>query len=172
MPAKLWNWRLWAGFILSLVALLGYAFVVASTGALAVFWPSLVLFVIAAVLLISGFTRSRREPQTYRGKICRPGPGWPEYPVSWPLQLCQLPGVQELPGSQQRAQSWPARAGIYPRRLNRQKLLSVPTALHPDWEFRRGHPDAQRRAGCFLSGLLVRGLHLRVTGDSAQLGLF
>ncbi|HLJ29865.1 MAG TPA: hypothetical protein VKY85_24365 [Candidatus Angelobacter sp.] len=72
MPAKLWNWRLWAGFALSLVALLGYAFIVASTGALAVFWPSLVLFLIAAVLLVSGFTRSRREPQTYRGRIAGP----------------------------------------------------------------------------------------------------
>lgn len=72
MTAKLWNWRLWVGFVLSLVALVGYGYVVVSTGALAVFWPSLVLFVVAAALLISGLMRRRREPQTYRGKIAGP----------------------------------------------------------------------------------------------------
>lgn len=72
MTAKLLNWRLWAGFVISLVALVGYGYVVVSTGALSVFWPSLVLFVVAAALLISGLRRSRREPQTYRGKIAGP----------------------------------------------------------------------------------------------------
>jgi uncharacterized protein (DUF58 family) len=72
VTAKLWNWRLWAGFVLSLVALVGYGYVVVGTGALAVFWPSLALFVVAAVLLLSGLMRSRREPQTYRGKIAGP----------------------------------------------------------------------------------------------------
>jgi peroxiredoxin len=34
-----------------------------------VFWPSLLLFVVVAVLLASGLKRARREPQSYRGKI-------------------------------------------------------------------------------------------------------
>jgi hypothetical protein len=70
MAAKLWNWRLWAGFGLTVVALVGYALLVMGTRA--VFWPSLLLFVVAAVLLASGLKRARREPQSYRGKIAGP----------------------------------------------------------------------------------------------------
>jgi hypothetical protein len=70
MTAKLWNWRLWAGFGLSVVALAGYALLVMETRA--VFWPSLLLFAVAAVLLASGWKRARREPQSYRGKIAGP----------------------------------------------------------------------------------------------------
>ncbi|HEY6352255.1 MAG TPA: hypothetical protein VI636_22890 [Candidatus Angelobacter sp.] len=72
MSDKLWNWRLWAGFGLSLAALAGYSFIVVSTGALSVFWPSLFLFVVAAVFLISGLARGRREPQLYRSKAAGP----------------------------------------------------------------------------------------------------
>ena len=67
MSAKLWNWRLWAGFGLSIGALAGYAFWVNETRA--VFWPALLLFVVAAVLLFSGLKRRSREPELYRGKI-------------------------------------------------------------------------------------------------------
>ncbi|HEY6250907.1 MAG TPA: hypothetical protein VI685_13180 [Candidatus Angelobacter sp.] len=72
MSAKLWNWRLWAGFALSLVTLLGYGYIVVSTGSRNVFWPGLFLFVVAAVFLTSGVKRGRREPQIYRGKIAGP----------------------------------------------------------------------------------------------------
>ena len=67
MSARLWNWQLWAGFGLSLVTLASYVFFVNMTPA--VFWPGLMLFAIAAKLLMSGWKRVRREPQTYRGKI-------------------------------------------------------------------------------------------------------
>jgi hypothetical protein len=70
MATKLWNWRLWAGFGLSIVALVGYGFLVNETRA--VFWPALLLFVVAAVLLISGLNRRSREPELYRGKIAGP----------------------------------------------------------------------------------------------------
>jgi hypothetical protein len=70
MTAKLWNWRLWAGFGLSVVALTGYGLFVMETRA--VFWPSLLLFAIAAVLLASGLRRARRDPQSYRGRIAGP----------------------------------------------------------------------------------------------------
>ena len=67
MAAKLWNWRLWAGFGLSIGALAGYVFWVNETRA--VFWPALLLFEVAAVLLFSGLKRRSREPELYRGKI-------------------------------------------------------------------------------------------------------
>jgi hypothetical protein len=47
MAAKLWNWRLWAGFGLSMGALAVYIFWVNETRA--VFWPALLLFVVAAL---------------------------------------------------------------------------------------------------------------------------
>ena len=67
MAAKLWNWRPWAGFGLSMGALAGYVLWVNETRA--VFWPALLLFVVAAVLLFSGWKRRSREPELYRGKI-------------------------------------------------------------------------------------------------------
>jgi hypothetical protein len=70
VTAKLWNWRLWAGFGLSVVALVGYGLLVMETRV--VFWPSLLLFMVAGVLLASGWKRARRGPQSYRGKIAAP----------------------------------------------------------------------------------------------------
>jgi hypothetical protein len=67
MAAKLWNWRLWAGFGLSIAALACYVVWVNETRA--VFWPALLLFLVAAVLLFSGIKRRSREPELYRGKI-------------------------------------------------------------------------------------------------------
>ena len=67
MAAKLWNWRLWAGFGLSIVAFAGYAFWVNETRA--VFWPALLLFVVAATLLFWGWKRRSRAPELYRGKM-------------------------------------------------------------------------------------------------------
>lgn len=67
MAAKLWNWRPWAGFGLSMGALAGYVLWVNETRA--VFWPALLLFLVAAVLLFSGWKRRSREPELYRGKI-------------------------------------------------------------------------------------------------------
>jgi len=67
MAAKLWNWRLWAGFGLSIAALAGYVFWVNETRA--VFWPALLLFAVAAVLLLSGLKRRSRDPELYRGKV-------------------------------------------------------------------------------------------------------
>lgn len=70
MAGKRWNWRLWAGFGLSIVALAVYILFVGETRA--VFWPALLLFLLAAVLLVSGWRRRSREPELYRGKIA----GW------------------------------------------------------------------------------------------------
>lgn len=70
MAAKRWNWRLWAGFALSVAALVGYGFWVNETRA--AFWPALLLFVLAGALLFTGMKRRRREPDLYRGKIAGP----------------------------------------------------------------------------------------------------
>jgi hypothetical protein len=70
MAAKLWNWRLWAGLGVSIGALAAYVFSVMETRA--VFWLALLLFVIGAVLLVSGLKRRSREPELYRGKVAGP----------------------------------------------------------------------------------------------------
>jgi hypothetical protein len=67
---KLWNWRLWAGFAVSLLALLVYVVLFRETRA--IFWPSLALFGVAAVLLVSGLRRAFGSPLLYRGKIGGP----------------------------------------------------------------------------------------------------
>src|SRR5258708_4057552 len=67
---KLWNWRLWVGFALSLVALLGYVFVFLTTRD--VFWASVALFVLAGWLLVTGLMRAFKQPQCYRGRIAGP----------------------------------------------------------------------------------------------------
>ena len=73
MATKLWNWRLWVGFGLSLMALLAYVgYVLLLSLTQSIFWPSLILFVVAAVLLVSGLRRASREPQTYHGRILGP----------------------------------------------------------------------------------------------------
>ena len=70
MNTRSWNWRLWAGFALSVVAVavcIKFLLVVR-----AVFWLSLGLFLIAAVLLSSGLKLAFKEPQSYRGKVAGP----------------------------------------------------------------------------------------------------
>ena len=70
MATKLWNWRLWAGLGLCILALAGYILYVNETRA--AFWPALLMFVVAAVLLVSGMKRRSREPEVYRGKVAGP----------------------------------------------------------------------------------------------------
>ncbi|HWY70660.1 MAG TPA: hypothetical protein VNX88_18480 [Terriglobales bacterium] len=70
MDSRRRNWTLWAGFLLSLIALLIYVLGFQITRS--VFWLSAALFVVAVWLLVSGFKRARREPELYRGR--RAGP--------------------------------------------------------------------------------------------------
>ena len=68
-----WNWRLWVGFVVSLVALLAYpAYITQVSLIRTIFWPSVLLFLVAAMLLASGWRRASREPQSYRGRISAP----------------------------------------------------------------------------------------------------
>jgi hypothetical protein len=70
MDKKRWNWRLWAGFVVSILALLLYVRFVRDTRA--IFWPSLALSVVAVVLLVAGWRLALRDPQLYRGRIAGP----------------------------------------------------------------------------------------------------
>jgi hypothetical protein len=70
MTTRSWNWRLWIGFALSLVAAavcIKFFLVIR-----AVFWLSLGLFLVAAALLSSGLKLAFKQPQSYRGKVAGP----------------------------------------------------------------------------------------------------
>jgi len=67
---KLRNWRLWTGFSITLAAVVVYFLVYKETRD--VFWFSLLLFVLAAALLISGMWRAFAQPELYRGKVVGP----------------------------------------------------------------------------------------------------
>jgi hypothetical protein len=70
MDTKRWNWRLWAGFVLSVLALVIYvSFFAANRN---IFWLSLLLFIVAAALLVSGLRLALGERETYRGKVAGP----------------------------------------------------------------------------------------------------
>lgn len=70
MGTKSWNWRLWAGLGLGIVALAAYVFLFSYFRA--VFWLSLLLVVVSAAFLIAGLKRAFGESQIYRGKIFGP----------------------------------------------------------------------------------------------------
>jgi len=68
--SKAWNWRLWAGFVLSLLAAFGYPLSFPLTRS--VFWIGLVLCIAALALLISGLRLAFAQPESYRGKVAGP----------------------------------------------------------------------------------------------------
>ncbi len=68
-----WNWLLWAGFVLSVIAFLSYfAFFVEFPSTRNFPWANLLLFAIAAGLFAAGIRRAFRRPLSYRGKIFGP----------------------------------------------------------------------------------------------------
>lgn len=70
MTPKSWNWRLWAGFACSLLALFGYFLLFEFTRM--AFWISLLLCAVAVVFLIGGLRRAYSTPESYRGKVAGP----------------------------------------------------------------------------------------------------
>jgi hypothetical protein len=70
VQAKAWNWRLWVGFVLVLLAPFGYFSLFETTRA--AIWISVALFVVALVLLIGGLQRAFAASESYRGKIAGP----------------------------------------------------------------------------------------------------
>ena len=67
MTPKAWNWRLWVGFIVSLLAPFTY-FSLFETTHFAL-WISLLLFIVAIWLLIGGLSRAYAAPESYRGRM-------------------------------------------------------------------------------------------------------
>lgn len=70
MNKKLWNWRLWVGFAVAVLALAVYIAVFWSTRD--VLWVSLALFVVSAVLLAAGLRRAFAQRESYRGLVAGP----------------------------------------------------------------------------------------------------
>ena len=68
-----WNWMLWAGFLLALLAPITYLKVFVNFPWTRDFpWGSAAMFALAAVLLILGIRRASSRPDLYRGKIAGP----------------------------------------------------------------------------------------------------
>jgi len=70
VDSKAWNWQLWVGFGLALLAAFGYPLTFSITRS--VVWIGLALCIIALVLLISGLRRAFGQPESYRGKVAGP----------------------------------------------------------------------------------------------------
>jgi hypothetical protein len=67
-----WNWLLYAGFAVVLVALFSYAFFVLFPITRDFPWANLLLFVIGGALLVIGLVRAYGNPERYRGKVVGP----------------------------------------------------------------------------------------------------
>ena len=68
--SKSWNWRLWVGFVVALLAPFGYFSLLEKISF--AFWISIAAFMIAVVLLADGLRRAYAQPDAYRGKIAGP----------------------------------------------------------------------------------------------------
>ncbi len=68
-----WNWLLWAGFLLSVLAFFSYFFFFAQFPLTRNFpWANLLLFAFAAGFLAVGILRAFRRSELYRGKVLGP----------------------------------------------------------------------------------------------------
>ena len=71
--SRSWNWPLWVGFLLCLVALPSYFALFARYPVTRdIPWVNALLFFAGIVLLIVGLRRAYAQPQLYRGKIFGP----------------------------------------------------------------------------------------------------
>jgi len=72
-PKPGWNWLLWTGFALSVVAFISYFALFVEFSSTRNFpWANFLLFAVAGGLLAVGIRRAFRLPQSYRGKIFGP----------------------------------------------------------------------------------------------------
>ncbi len=68
-----WNWRVWAGFGVALLAAYSYLFLFIRYPVTRDFpWVNLILFVVAAYLLATGLYRAFTQPGLYRGRVSGP----------------------------------------------------------------------------------------------------
>jgi len=68
--SKSWNWRLWVGFVVALIAPFAYFSLLEKISF--AFWISIAAFMIAIELLADGLRRAYAQPEAYRGKIAGP----------------------------------------------------------------------------------------------------
>jgi len=74
MNRRLWNWHLWAGFLLCLVGFASFPFFAKFPVTRDVPWANFLFFAVGGVLLFLGLKRAFGQPQQYRGKL--QGPFW------------------------------------------------------------------------------------------------
>ena len=67
-----WNWSLYAGFAVVLVAVLSYSLFVLFPITRDFPWVNLLLFAVGGLLLVTGIVRAYGNPGRYRGKIAGP----------------------------------------------------------------------------------------------------
>lgn len=71
--ARRWNWPLWTGFLLTVFAFISYFVLFVKLPVTRDFpWANLLLFALAAVLLVIGVSRAFRRADVYRGKVLGP----------------------------------------------------------------------------------------------------
>ena len=64
-----WNWRIWAGLLATVAAVVSYEFFSRFPVTRDFPWANLLLFALAFVLLGQGLARAFRQPAQYRGRI-------------------------------------------------------------------------------------------------------
>ncbi len=70
MTKRLWNWRIWTGFVVSLAATFSYLPLFIRWPVTRDFpWVNLLLFVVSLYLLGTGLVRAYRRPAEYRGRV-------------------------------------------------------------------------------------------------------
>jgi AhpC/TSA family len=67
-----WNWSLWLGFLVVLVAFFSYEFFVLFPVTRDFPWVNLLLFALGGILLLIGLFRAYGQPTVYRGKVFGP----------------------------------------------------------------------------------------------------
>src|SRR5437588_10847986 len=67
-----WNWMLWTGFLIVLVALFSFEIFARFPITRDFPWANLSLFAIGGILLVTGLVRAFGQPTEYRGKIFGP----------------------------------------------------------------------------------------------------
>ena len=72
MNRRLWNWQLWAGFLLCLVGFASFPIFAKFPVTRDVPWANFLFFAVGGVLLFLGLNRAFGQPQQYRGKIAGP----------------------------------------------------------------------------------------------------
>ena len=64
-----WNWPIWIGFIVAVGGLFSYEFFAQFPVTRDFPWATLLIFAVAALLLVIGIFRAFGRPQLYRGKV-------------------------------------------------------------------------------------------------------